>query len=414
MNALALFGSLRNPRFARLYAAQTISQIGDALTWVGLALLAAQLASPAQAPAVLAIALTIRVTAFVLLSPLAGVLADRVNRRTVLAACHFGRMVVIGLMFFVTQVWQIYVLMFLLNALTAFFTPTNQATVPLVVGQDDARPAFALSSATTELLGIVGPGLAGLLAAWLGTRSLFAVDAVSFLISGLLILTLPALRATQGDVERSTLADVRDGTARLWRDPPIRFALLMELVAAITGAVILTVTISRVEGGLNLGEAQYGWVMAAYGLGAAAASLAVGAAGKRFPLTRFIAVGALVTSLAILPGDLVPLGGLMAFWLLAGVGQNWVNLTTQTIIAEQTPEEFQGRVYGAHFAWSHLWWAFAYPVAGFLGTRFPDQAFGVGGGLALALLTGVWLSHRGRLGLGLDDRTNPRPADRPG
>ena len=396
MNALALFGSLRNPRFARLYAAQTISQIGDALTWVGLALLAAQLAGPAQAPAVLAVALTLRVTAFVLLSPLAGVLADRVNRRTVLAACHFGRMVVIGLMVFVTQVWQIYVLMFLLNALTAFFTPTNQATVPLVVGQDDARPAFALSSATTELLGIVGPGLAGLLAAGLGARSLFAVDAVSFLLSGLLILTLPALKARQegGAPERSTRADVRDGTARLWRDPPVRFALLMELVAAITGALILTVTISRIEGGLGLGEAQYGWVMAAYGLGAAAASLAVGAAGKRVPLTRFIALGALLTSLAILPGNLVPLGGLMACWLLAGVGQNWVNLPTETLLAERTEEGAQGRVYGAHFAWSHLWWAFTYPLASLLSTRFPDSAFLYGGLLALASLTLIILGLR--------------------
>nr|WP_246581130.1 MFS transporter [Deinococcus aestuarii] len=391
---MTTFSALTNPLFARLYFAQTVSQIGDALTWVGLALLAAQLAGPAQAPAVLAIALTLRVTAFVLFSPLAGVIADRVNRRTLLAVCHFGRMVVIGLMFFASAVWQVYVLMFLLNALTAFFTPANQATVPLVVGRDEARPAFALSSATTELLGIVGPGLAGLLAALLGARALFALDALSFLGAGLLILLLPALRAEQGAVDRSKLADVRDGTARLWRDPPVRFALLMELVAAIAGALILTVTVTRIEGGLQLGEAQYGWVMAAYGLGATLASLAVGAAGKRIPLTRFIALGALVTGAAILPGDLLPLGGLMLFWLLAGVGQNWVNLPTETLLAERTEEAAQGRVYGAHFAWSHLWWAFAYPVAGFLGTHLPSRAFFLGGVLALLVLGGVWLTHQ--------------------
>lgn len=392
-----MVGALGNPRFARLYAAQTISQIGDALTWVGLALLAAQLAGPKEAPAVLAVALTLRVTAFVLLSPLAGVLADRVNRRTVLVICDFGRMLALGAMFFVTQVWQVYVLMFLLNALSAFFTPTNQATIPLVMGREDARPAFALSSATTELLGIVGPGLAGLLAAWLGTRTLFAVDALSFLLSGLLILTLPALRANSEPVERSTFTDVQDGTGRLWRDPPIRFALLMELVAAVAGAMILTVTVSRIEGGLGLGETQFGWVMAAYGLGAAVASIAVSKAGNHIPLTRFIAIGALLTSLAILPGNLLPLGGIMGFWLLAGVGQNWVNLPTETLLAERTEETAQGRVYGAHFAWSHLWWAFAYPLAGFLGTRFPEQAFMLGGGLAVMLFAGIWWGHRGRL-----------------
>ncbi|MFB9995377.1 hypothetical protein ACFFLM_25885 [Deinococcus oregonensis] len=100
-----------------------------------------------------------------------------------------------------------------------------------------------------------------------------------------------------------------------------------------------------------------------------------------------------------MPGDLLPLGGLMDFWLLAGVGQNWVNLPTETLLAERTEEAAQGRVYGAHFAWSHLWWAFAYPVAGLLGTQVPNRAFAWGGGLALTLLAVIWFTHRGRLNL---------------
>jgi len=86
----AAFGALRDPRFARLYAAQTVSQVGDALTWVALALLAYELAG-ADAAVVLGVALTLRVSAYVLLSPWAGVLADRMERRTVLVATHLGR-----------------------------------------------------------------------------------------------------------------------------------------------------------------------------------------------------------------------------------------------------------------------------------------------------------------------------------
>ena len=394
MNLLAPFGALRNSRFARLYAAQTVSQIGDAFTWVALALLAYELAGT-NAAVILGAALTLRVTAFVLLSPLAGVLADRVERKTVLLSTHFGRAVIIGLMPLVTDVWQVYVLMFALNALTAFFTPTNQATVPLVVGREDAGQAFALSSATTELLAIIGPGFAGILAALLGGRTLFYFDAASFALAGLLVLTLPSLRAVQREeVQASRWRDVRDGTTRLWRDPPIRFALLMELVAAITGALILVVTVVRVQGGLNLGEAQYGWVMALYGLGATVASLAVGAAGKRIPRTLFILIGAVLTSLAILPGDVATLAPLMALWLVAGVGQNWVNLPTETLLAERTDESAQGRVYGAHFAWSHLWWAFAYPLASLLSSQAGDHAFLYGGLIALAVLLVVVLSLR--------------------
>ena len=76
-----MFAALRNPRFARLYAAQTISQIGDALTWVGLALLAYRLTGGKDAAVVLGTALTLRVLAFVVFGPLAGVVADRVNRK---------------------------------------------------------------------------------------------------------------------------------------------------------------------------------------------------------------------------------------------------------------------------------------------------------------------------------------------
>jgi MFS transporter, NRE family, putaive nickel resistance protein len=394
VNLLAPFSALRNGRFARLYAAQTVSQIGDAFTWVALALLAFELARE-NAAVVLGTALTLRVTAFVLLSPLAGVLADRLERRAILMGTHFGRAVVIGLMPLVTDVWQLYGLMFALNALTAFFTPTNQATVPLVVGRDDAGNAFALSSATTELLGIIGPGLAGILAALVGGRTLFVFDAASFMLAGLLVLTLPSLKATKGvGIQASTWRDIRDGTARLWHDPPVRFALLMELVASIAGALILVVSVVRVQGGLNLGEAEYGWVMALYGLGATLASFVVGAAGKRIPRTTFILIGALLTSLAVMPGDIVALAPLMALWLVAGVGQNWVNLPTETLLAERTEEQAQGRVYGAHFAWSHLWWAFAYPLTGILSTWFPERTFLFGGLISLAVLLAVWAASR--------------------
>ncbi len=397
MNLLAPFGALRNSRFARLYAAQTISQIGDAFTWVALALLAYELAGT-NAAVVLGAALTLRVTAFVLLSPLAGVLADRLERKTILLSTHFGRAVVIGLMPLVTEVWQVYVLMFALNALTAFFTPTNQATVPLVVGRGDAGQAFSLSSATTELLGIIGPGFAGVLAAFFGGRNLFYLDAASFVLAGLLTLTLPSLRAARtGEVQANRWRDVRDGTARLWRDPPVRFALLMELVAAITGALILVVTVVRVKGGLGFGDAEYGWVMALYGLGATLASLVVGGIGRRIPRTLFIFIGALLSSLAILPGDVAGLAPLMAFWLLAGVGQNWVNLPTETLLAERTDESAQGRVYGAHFAWSHFWWAFAYPLASLLSSQTGNRAFFYGGVIALVVLVLVVLLSWGEV-----------------
>lgn len=103
MQRFSLLASLLNPTFARLYAAQTTSLLGDALTWLGLALLTFELAGKDSA-IILSTALTLRVTAFVLLSPFAGVLADRLDRKAILLITHLARMCIISLLPFVNAI----------------------------------------------------------------------------------------------------------------------------------------------------------------------------------------------------------------------------------------------------------------------------------------------------------------------
>jgi MFS transporter, NRE family, putaive nickel resistance protein len=395
MNTFRLFQSLRNPVFARLYAAQTTNLIGDALTWVGLALLAFELAGK-NSGVVLAGALTLRVSAFVLLSPLAGAIADRVDRKRIMVVTHLARMLIVSLLPFVAQVWQIYAIVLALNVFHAFFTPTYTATIPLVTDEAEYPQAIALSSATNQLLGVLGPGLAGSVAAFMGTRQVFFLDALSFLMAAVLILTLPGqLRVKQNQPVRTagkTWQDIKEGTTRLLTDPPIRYALAMQLVASITGAQILVNTVGYVQGILHLGNQQYGWVMAAFGIGATLASVGFGIFAQRLARTTFVLMGAALITVALLPASAASLFPLMGFWLVAGVGQSWVNLPTQTLIAERIPKEIQGRVYGAHFAWSHLWWAFSYPLAGWLGSSFPRNSFFWGSLVGLGLLIIIQLT----------------------
>ena len=155
-----------------------------------MALLAFELAGKDSA-VVLSVALTLRVTAFVILSPIAGAIADRLDRKLILVITHIARMVIVGAMPFVNAVWQIYVLVFALNVFNAFFTPTYQATIPLVTGKAEYAQAIALSAATYQLLGVLGPGIAGSVSAWIGARQIFFLDAISFLIAAVLIFTLP-------------------------------------------------------------------------------------------------------------------------------------------------------------------------------------------------------------------------------
>lgn len=387
---LRLFGCLRNPVFLRLYSAQTINLLGDALTWLGLALLAFDLAGKDSA-VVLSGALTLRVTAFVLLSSLAGSVADRFDRKTILVTTHLARMGIVILLPFANAVWQVYAIVFALNVFYAFFTPTYQATIPLITGQQEYPQAIALSSATFQLLGVLGPGIAGSVAAFVGARQVFFLDAITFLLAAILIVTLPQqLRVEQSTAPiratGRTWQDIKAGTTQLFADDHLRYALAMQLVASITGAQILVNTIGYVQGTLKLGGVQYGWVMAAFGIGATIGAIAVGIVGMRWARTTLVLLGTTLITLVLLPANYAGLAPLMMLWLVAGVGQTSVNVTTQTLIADRVPAEFQGRVYGAQFAWSHFWWVFSYPLAGWLGSHASDRMFLYGGLMGLPLL----------------------------
>ena len=117
------------------FSAQIISLLGSGVTTICLALYLHQLVGGASAAAAIGNALMLRILAFLLFSQLAGVMADRVNRKKILIAADITRFGLLALFPFTESVWQIYALIFAINAATAFFTPTFEAALPEVVGQ---------------------------------------------------------------------------------------------------------------------------------------------------------------------------------------------------------------------------------------------------------------------------------------
>jgi NRE family putative nickel resistance protein-like MFS transporter len=381
------FQALKNKVFAKLYMAQTISLMGDAFTWVGLALLAYQLDKERSA-IILATALTLRVAAFIIFSPFAGVLADKVDRKKILYITHFIRMAIIGCLPFITEVWHIYVLVFLLNVFNAFFTPTYRAIIPQVIEGKYYREAVGLSTATYQLLGILGPALAGIVAVWLGAREIFFVDAVSFIVAAVFILSIPKQELQKGvsaeaRQEDNTWGNVIKGIRLLFGNKILRFALSIEFVSAIAGAMILVNTISHIKNGLHLADKYYGLVMAAFGIGAALAAILAGSLDKSKTRNISLISGAFLLGITICIANFVTYGILLTLWIFAGLGQSLAEMPSETLIAENISSENQGKVFGSHFAFSHLWWAIAYPIAGFLGTAFPNSDFLYGGLLTL-------------------------------
>jgi MFS transporter, NRE family, putaive nickel resistance protein len=405
-----MFESLRNPTFARLYTAQAISLLGDALTWLGLALLAIELAGD-RAPVILATALTLRIIAFIICAPIVGIIADKFvgvaspleNRKLILVGTHLVRMVLVGLLPFVHEIWQLYSIVVFVNIFHACFTPTYQATIPLVTEPQEYASAMALASVTYQTLSIIGPGLAGAVAGWLGARTIFWLDSGSFFLAALVMLTIDSPRArlsqrpltidaNKVNIKTSYFSRLTIGTRLLFGDRFLRYALSLQLVGAIIGGQILVNTVSYVRGDLNLGDREYGWVMMAFGAGMVVAALIVAATQKYLARYWLMFGGAILMIIVMLLAHQPSFIGLIILWFGAGIGKNAIDLPTQIAIGERIPKQQQGQVYAAHFAWSHLWWGIAYPLAGWLGIEHQEWMFPIAGSIGLSLLIIIQLS----------------------
>jgi MFS transporter, NRE family, putaive nickel resistance protein len=390
-----MFQSLKNPTFARLYVAQAISLLGDALTWLGLALLAVELAGN-HAPRILATALTCRIMAFIVCAPIVGIIADKFDRKLILISTHLVRMVLVGLLPFIQTIWQFYLIVLVINIFHACFTPTYQATIPTVTKPQEYAPAMALASVTYQTLSMIGPGLAGLVAGWLGSRTIFWLDSGSFFLAALIMLTIdqPLTKpANQLELKPTTsyFARLTIGTRLLFGDRLLLHALSLQLVGAIIGGQILVNTVSYVRSILQLGDREYGWVMMAFGVGTIIAALIIAKIQKQVARHWIMFGGAILLILPMFWADRSSWLGLILLWICVGIGKNLIDLPTQIAIGERIPQQQQGQVYAAHFAWSHLWWGIAYPLAGWLGTAQPQSMFAIAAGIGLLLLIMVQL-----------------------
>src|SRR6266478_6917760 len=218
----------RNHKFRLVFGAQIISLLGSGVTTVGLALFAYQLTGGVSATAVIGNALTLRILAFLLFSQPAGVIADRVSKKRILIAADVIRFALLALFPFITSVWQIYALIFAINAVTAFFTPTFECSIPEVVGGEQYVKALSLSRIATDVEAVAAPALAGLLVALLGLRWVFWFDAFTYMVSASLVggTLMPYVKGKLPKISlQSFLAELTTGTRILLREPSLRQAL---------------------------------------------------------------------------------------------------------------------------------------------------------------------------------------------
>ena len=370
--------TLRDPTFRHLFAAQIVALLGTGLATVALGLLAWQLAGD-NAGAVLGTALAIKMVAYVTLAPVAAAIAERLPRRAFLVALDMIRAGVIAFLPFVDQVWQVYVLIFFLQAASAGFTPAFQAVIPDVLkDEDDYTNALSLLRLAEDLEQLASPMLAAALLTVVSFPVLFAGTVAGFVASALLVVTARLPERAVSDPGHFW-ADVTKGIRIYTRTPRLRGLMMMEAAVAAAGAMVYVNTVVLVQARLGLGEESVALAFAGFGAGSMLAAFLLPRLLDRLE-DRPVMIGG--AALMVAGVALVPLVGsistLIVLWAVIGFGFSLTQTPIGRIINRSAREADRGAVFAAQFALSHACWLVTYPLAGWIGA---------GAGLSVAALT---------------------------
>lgn len=370
-----MFAILRHKSFRRLFGAQLVALIGTGLATVALALLAYDLAG-ANAGAVLGTALAIKMAVYVLLAPLAGALIPRAHRKVVLITLDLIRAAVALALPFVTEIWQVYVLIALLQSASACFTPLFQSLIPEILSEErDYTRALSLSRLAYDFESLLSPALAAALLTVITFHGLFAGTSVGFLLSATLVLvtTLPRVEAERKRV--SPYARAMSGMRIYLRTPRLRGLLALNLCAAAGVAMVFVNTVVIVRGVLQGGDRQVAWALAAFGIGSMSVALLLPKLLDRLPdrSVMLVSAGTMVMTVccAALLWTLAPTAigwpSVLPIWALLGMAYAGLVTPGGRLLRRSAHSDDLPSLFAAQFSLSHACWLIAYPLAGWLG-----------------------------------------------
>lgn len=362
--------------YRHLFGAQLVALFGNGLTTVALGLLAYQLAGP-RAGAVLGTALTIKMVAYVLIAPLAGAWADRVPRRLALVGLDLVRASIVLMLPFIDQIWQIYVLIAILQSASAAFTPTFQAVLPDILPDErDYTRALSYSQLASSLESLLSPLLAAVLIGVVSFHWLFTGTAAGFGVSAALVVSSRIPDAVRRAGNPAVLDRILSGVRIFAATPRLRGLQGLNLVVAAVGSIVMVNTVNLVQQTLGGSESDVALLLAANGLGVITVALSVPRLLERIGERTLMLTGAGVLLVAIVAALTLSTAAsgdwrwtvLFLIWATIGMGTGLVLTPTGRVLRRSSSAEDRPALFAAQFSLSHACWLLVYPITGWLAT----------------------------------------------
>lgn len=369
--------------FRLVFAAQAVSMVGTNLTMVAANLQVYQLTGSSLQVGLVGLVLSLSLLVGLLAG---GVLADRADRRKIIVGTRAAVVVALGGLAVNAalpqpQLWFLYVAAVLVGGINGLGNPALMAVAPVLVGPKYLAAAGALTALTTQLGAMIGPALAGLIAAGPGLAACFALDAASFVVSVVLLRFLPKLPPEFAGEPQRPLLSMMEGLRFVRRNQVVAGLLLVDvwaMVFAMPYALFPELGAEYFGGGPSTVGALY----TAPAVGAFLGALTSGWTGRVRRTGAALVVTVVVWGAAIACFTLA--GFLWAAVLVlaaAGFADTTSEILRRALLQHYTPDRLQGRVSGVWLAQATAGPGIGNTAAGAAGRVLPVSAAPVVGGL---------------------------------
>lgn len=337
-----------NREFRLLWIAQVISSLGDWALRIAIPVLVYQLTGSKAALALASVASALPV---MLLGMFAGVFVDRWNRRTTMIVSDLGRAAVVLVLLAVHgrgDIWLFYLVSIVSSTFSIFFYPARTALLAGLLPRERLLGANAISSTTTQVVTLLGPALGGIALGVLHPHGVFALDALTFLVSAAYVARvadprlLPGKRAARG--VRGIWAEAMEGLGHLNDNATLRSLIGLLIVAILGSGIMNALEYAFARDLWHATPQQFGAVLAVFGLGTLAGGALMAGPLQAQPPLRLLPFGFGLLALTGLAWAAAPnlwWGAAALFGL--GLGNILASLPIMTLFQTLVPLELMGR-----------------------------------------------------------------------
>jgi len=343
-----IFASLRHTDYRYLWTGTLMMSTGQWVQQVTLGWLVYDLTGNSM---LLGALNGLRALPFLVTGPMAGVAADRMDRRKLLLYTQWVLIITAILMGALVaspflHVWHIFLFTLITGVAWTITEPVRMSMIPSVVPKRDLANAIALNSGGFNLMKVIGPALGGAMIAWFGAADNFFVQGIAYtgVLAMIYLMNIPPHRA---DAKRATaFANLKEGVAYVWSTPAVLALMMLAYVPRVFAVPYQTLMPVFQKDVLHVGPEGLGLLMAAPGVGAVIAVLTLASLGHRIKRQGLLLVGSIVilgfflivfSQLTSLPLALITL-------VIAGAFQMFFLASTATMLQLVVPDELRGRV----------------------------------------------------------------------